>query len=109
MLMTNCIGSKTTFLATLLNWFLRPLATLQTVSDPFSPFPLITEGVRFYPQHRTVPCPTVFHYNFCHARVLLARDIPFFLPKVLRFSAKKGKKVKSANLTVLKIETVLAF
>ena len=67
----------------------------------------IQQGVRFYPQHRTVPYrtvpyrtvpyPTVFRYNFYHARGLLARGVPFFLPKIHRFSAKK---VKSANRTV---------
>jgi hypothetical protein len=55
--------------------------------------------------YRTVPYRTVFRYNFFHARDLLARGVPFFLPKILRFSAKK---VKSANRTVFKIETVLA-
>jgi hypothetical protein len=55
---------------------------------------------------RTVAYPTVFRYNFFHARGLLARGAPFFLPKILRFSAKK---VKSANRTLFKIETVLAF
>jgi hypothetical protein len=56
--------------------------------------------------YRTVPYPTVFRYNFFHARGLLARGVPFFLPKILRFSAKK---VKSANRAFLKIKTVLAF
>jgi hypothetical protein len=56
--------------------------------------------------YRTVPYPTVFRYNFYHARGLLARGVPFFLPKILRFSAKK---VKSANRTVFKIKTILAF
>jgi hypothetical protein len=54
----------------------------------------------------TIPYRTVFRYNFYHARGLLVRGVPFFLPKIHRFSAKK---VKSANRTVLKIETVLAF
>jgi hypothetical protein len=54
----------------------------------------------------TVPYRIVFHYNFYHARGLLARGVPYFFPKIHRFSAKK---VKSANRTVFKIKTVLAF
>jgi hypothetical protein len=41
--------------------------------------------------YRTVPYPTVFRYNFFHARGLLGRGVPFFLPKILRFSAKNSK------------------
>jgi hypothetical protein len=73
-----------------------------THSTVFSRY--IQQGVRFYPQHRTVPYPTVFRYNFYHARGLLARGVPFFLS--IRFSIKK---VKSANRTVFKIKTILAF
>jgi hypothetical protein len=85
--------------------------TTTTILDKFFRFKkilklVIQQGFRFYPQHRTVPYPTVFRYNFYHARGLLARSIPFFLPKIHRFSAKK---VKSANRTVFKIKTVLAF
>ena len=50
--------------------------------------------------HNTLPYPTVFCYNFYHARGLLARGVPFFLTKILRFSAKK---VKSANGTVFNL------
>jgi hypothetical protein len=66
----------------------------------------LQKGLRIYSQHRTVPYPTVFRYNFYHTRGLLARGAPFFLPKILRFSAKK---FKSANRTVFKIETILRF
>jgi hypothetical protein len=54
--------------------------------------------------HNTVPYPTVFRWKFYHARGHFARGAPYFLPKFLRFSAKK---VKSANRT--EIKTVLAF
>jgi hypothetical protein len=36
----------------------------------------------------------------------MARGVPYFLPKILRFSFKKAK---SANRTVVKIKIVLAF
>ena len=56
--------------------------------------------------YRTIPYRTVSRYNIYHARGLLARGVPFFLHKILRFSVKK---VKSANRTAFKIKTVLAF
>ena len=48
---------------------------------------------------------TVFRYNLYHARGLLARGVPFFMPKIHRFSAKK---VKSTNRSVFKIKTGLS-
>ena len=64
-----------------------------------------TEGA---PNLSTTPyrVRTVFRSNFYHARDHFARGVPYFFPKILRFPAKK---VKSANCTVFKIKTVLAF
>jgi hypothetical protein len=39
--------------------------------------PFIQQGVRFYPQHRTVANPAVFRYNFYQARGNLARGVPY--------------------------------
>jgi hypothetical protein len=82
-----------------------PYRTVPYRTVPYRTVPYRTVPYRTVP-YRTVPYPTVFCYNFFHARGLLARGVPFFLPKILRFSAKKNK---SANRTVFKIKTVLAF
>ena len=54
----------------------------------------------------TILYRTVFRKNFYHARGHFARGVPYFRYNIHRFSAKN---VKSANRTVFKIETVLAF
>jgi hypothetical protein len=57
----------------------------------------------------TVPYPTLpyrFPLQFLSlSRSLTLRGVPYFLPKIHRFPAKK---VKSANRTVFKIKTFLA-
>ncbi len=63
---------------------------------------LLQEWVRIFPS--TVPYR--FPLQIYHARGLLARGVPYFLPELHRFLAKQ---VKSANRTVFKIRTVLLY